>query len=221
MTSTLEVVIDRSRDPNLIEQFLTKDYFDFPICLFSKRLCSAAARWMSKSESVFFITATESGHRAGFVFANTLGKRLWRCFAREHLWLLPDLLWAFGKSRLPRKWTFPGARFAHAVPQGASEKVARLDLPTTEAAFAWSKPDSRTGYVELLFVSAEFRGHNVGSRMLDALRREMSQQGIRRIEAHIDHANYASIRAFSKANWIVAKTPQHDFLTYTTCGQDA
>jgi ribosomal protein S18 acetylase RimI-like enzyme len=221
MTASTDVVVARSQDSRLIEEFLTEDYFDYPVCQFSGRLLRATARWMSSASSVYFITATASGRRAGFVFANTLGKQLWRSFARQHLWLLPDLLWARGMSRLPRSWTFPRARFAHAVPQPASEKVAGLDLPTTGEAFAWSRPDSKTGYVELLSVSSQFRGQNIGAKMLHFLTLEMSQRGIRRIEAHIDNANYASIRAFSKANWIVAKTPQHDFLTYTTCGCDS
>jgi GNAT superfamily N-acetyltransferase len=220
MTRSSDVAAYRCRDRNVIESFLAGDYFDFPICLFSKKMIHTTASWMASSESVFFMVSVVDGREAGFIFANTLGYRLWRKFALDHPRLLPDLLWTFAKQRMGRKWGDQQRRFAHALPAAQLDKMDELNVPTTNTPFKWSKPGLHNGYVELLYVSSDFRGRNVGPAMLRAVSREMESHGIRRVEAHIDPANYASVRAFMKAHWTVRRTPQSDFLAYITCGAD-
>jgi RimJ/RimL family protein N-acetyltransferase len=214
MTKHERIDVSRCHDSDAIALSLSRDYFDYPICLFSQRLLQTLATWMARSEHVHFIRASCADQCAGFVFANTLGRKLWRTFARENPKSFPDLLWAFARSKLFRKWSDPQARFDHARPQGQPQKIAELDLPQLDFPFRWSEPDSRTGYVELLYVSSAFRGRHVAPLMLRALADEMRPLGVRRIEAHIDPDNYASVRAFLKADWTVARTLQNDFLTY-------
>lgn len=220
MTAHERITVSRCQDPALIEFVLARDYFDYPICLFSKSLLRAASRWMAKSEDVYFIVAESAGKQAGFVFANTLGKRLWRSFALRHPHLIPQLTWTLARMRLFGKAAYPHDRFAHARPRSEMEKVATLDLPQTDAPFRWSDADSHTGYVELLSVSSAFRGRQVASLMLRVLVEQMRSREVSRIEAHIDPGNYASARAFLNAGWAVEKTATDDYLTYIRCNSE-
>jgi GNAT superfamily N-acetyltransferase len=211
------VSVVRCRDAATIERFLSEDYFDYPVCLFSQRLLRAAARWLSESKDVYFMVAEDSTHPAGFVFAHTLGFHLWRRFARQHPWLLPHTLWVLARLRLFRRWSDPQSRFGRAMPRAAPAEVARLGLPRIEEPFRWRVPDSTTGYVDLLFVSPEFRGRDFGPLMLQDLVREMRSGGVLAVQAHIDPANHASARAFLKAGWRVVETSTHDLLATVDC----
>jgi hypothetical protein len=215
-----EVSVIRCHDAATIQRLLSDDYFDYPVCLFTRRLLRAAAKWLAESDEVYFMAAESGAHPVGFVFAHTLGFRLWRVFARQHLWLLPHALWVLAKLRLFRRWSYPHRRFAHARPQAAFAEMAGLGLPKIEAPFKSRTPDSRTGYVDLLFVSRESRGQNLGPLMLQGLVREMGARGVRIVEAHIDPGNYASARAFLKAGWTVVQTSTNDFLATIQCNDE-
>jgi RimJ/RimL family protein N-acetyltransferase len=108
-----------------------------------------------------------------------------------------------------------GSRYAHARPHSIPEKVTGLRLPKTDTPFRWSRPDSHAiGYIDLFYIAEPYRGQGYGITLLDAVTQEMGRTGVRRVEAHIDSGNYASVRAFVKARWTVAETLTHDFIAY-------
>lgn len=216
---TTEVVVSRCRDAQTIERFLTHEYYDLPVSLFTRRMLRAAARWLATLDASYFIVADVGGQPAGYVFATTLGRDLWTTFARRHPMLAPDVLWTWARVRFLRRWKFGERDLSHAAPQSDPARVSGLEVPGTDAPFEWSEPDSRTGYIELLYVSRMFRGHNIAPLMLRAMVREMSGHGVRRVEAHIDATNYASVRAFGKAGWTVVRTSGRDFSTYIACSE--
>lgn len=214
MTEPKQISIRRTRESSIIENILVNDYFDGPVCFFSHRLKRAAAKWLADSESVYFIVSETEKKLAGFVFAHTLGPCLWKTFAAERPLALPHLCYALLRRSVTRfrRKALPG--FVHTRPHAAEDKVLELQLPETSQPFDWSRPDSRTMYVDLLSVGEEFRGRNLACMMLQYLIQEGRTQDQRRAEAHIDNSNYASIRAFLKAGWNVVKTSTNDFQAY-------
>jgi ribosomal protein S18 acetylase RimI-like enzyme len=204
----------------MIYRFLREDYFDYPVCLFTRRLTSAAALWLAASADVYFVVAHVEDRPVGFVFAHTLGYRLWRKFAGQHPALFPHTFWVLAKLRLFRRWSYPHTRFAHARPHDASTEMAELRLPKSGSPFIRQEPDGRTGFVDLVYVANESRGRSLGSRMLEFLVCEMDSRGLRSIVAHIDPQNYASARAFLKAGWTVLETSTRDLLATVNCSHE-
>jgi ribosomal protein S18 acetylase RimI-like enzyme len=216
-----QFTIDRSRDPKVIEDILVNRYFDGPVCFFPLRLMDAAAHWLAASESVFFVVAESDGQHAGFVFSHTLGPALWRSFIGKHPYLFPYAACALIRRRLTWLRSRSYAHLAHLRPQAAPERVTELDIPKTQRPFAWSPPDASTAYVDLLSVAKPFRGRNLACSMLRKMSDDCQRRGIRRLEAHIDIHNYASVRAFRKAGWDVVETSTNDYLAYCDLDNNA
>jgi GNAT superfamily N-acetyltransferase len=194
---------------------LSNDFFDSPVCYFRRPLLHAAAIWLAKSEAIYFMVLQVSQQPVGFVFAHTLGHHLWRRFAMRHPHLFLDILWVLLRKGVLKHGRSARSRYAHARPHSIPEKVTGLRLPKTDTPFRWSRPDSHAiGYIDLFYIAEPYRGQGYGITLLDAVTQEMGRTGVRRVEAHIDSGNYASVRAFVKARWTVAETLTHDFIAY-------
>jgi RimJ/RimL family protein N-acetyltransferase len=219
MMHPLGFTVTRCTDAPTIEQLLASDYYDFPVSHFSPSVIHAAAKWLAHSQATCFVIAHEGEQYAGFAFASTLGNQLWRQFARQHPWLAPQLLWILVQRRFRMRRRHSPPHVLHALPQADYNKIATLDIPNSNAPFEWSRPDTSIGYVELLYVPGSFRGRDVAPRLLLSLLEHLKEQGVRRVEAHIDAGNYASVRAFVKAQWTVVKSSGGDFMAFADLGK--
>jgi len=171
-----------------------------------------ASKWLAASDEVFFVAADSQGQLAGFVFSHLLGPGLWRSFLAKHLRLAPHAACAMMRRRIPYLRRRTRSKFSQVIPISAADKVASLELLKQDQPFAWSPPNSHTLYVDLLSVAQPFRGRNLATSILDVMLDEVSRCGVRRAEAHISHSNYASVRAFQKAEWKVVETSTEDLL---------
>jgi GNAT superfamily N-acetyltransferase len=211
VTPQTSLTILRCHDASIIGDILSDEYFDEPVCFFPRRLVQAAPRWLANSNQVYFMVALASGQRAAFVLGHTIGPRLWRVFALRHLYLFPHLLWVLMNQRVFKSPRYPSSRLGHARSHPDPENLAELALPSVDTLFAWSVPDSRTGYIALLYVAESFRGQGIASLLLEATLHQMRQDGVRKVEARIDSTNYASARAFVRADWKVVRRSTNDF----------
>jgi len=198
----------RCRDPVVVEAAVWDGYWEVPVCYFSRRLVRAAARWLATSDRSYFVVALLSGSPVGFMHCSTMGPHPWRVFARQHLHLLPQLLWyrVLMNQRVSRLLRYPGLRLASAGPRFDPEKAAGLALPVVDAPFAWGARDVGAGYAHVLYVAETLRGQGIGPLLLASAWDEMRGDGVRRVEARIDPGNSASVRAFLKAGWRVVRT---------------
>lgn len=215
--ATDDIRVCRCRDPWLIEEILTRDFYEEPVCYFPKSLRRAVAHDLfAASEDAYFLTAELDGQHAGTVFGHTFGQKLWRKYARAHVWRHGfALAWVVLQQRsLQPARRFAAGRLGHTArlpsrdPEG---KAQRLLVPRLDGPFRWGPDQSDIGHVDLLVIPQPFRGHGLAPRLLRTLAGEMAGRGVTRIEAHIDADNYSSLCAFIKAGWNVYRTSNKDF----------
>lgn len=213
-------LVQRCRDSKLIERLLLRDYYGSPVCYFPPSLCRCAAAWLAGLDEAFFLTAVVDGECGGHVFAHTLGPRLWRAFARAHLHMALPLALAVARIRCP--WLRLGKRrdTSHALPLSDPGRVSQLELRRIPHAFAWTPPDSVTGYIEMLSVAPGFRGRGIAGRLLQGAVEEMRRCGVRRAEAHVDVTNYASVHAFLDAGFTAVITSSNEIYVSVEIGDE-
>lgn len=202
------------RDPATMRMILVRDYFDEPVCRFSRGvLRTLADDWASSPADVFLVTADIGGQYAGFAFGHTRSRSIWRRFYREY-WSrhLAAFAWIWFRTRaiaaVRRRVARRGARREYPADLAASLRqwgVMRTDKP-----FAWSATPG-AGRVDLLFVGESFRGRGLAPLLVKAVTDEMIARGCGLVEAHADAANLASVRAFLKAGWQAVQTASDDF----------
>lgn len=214
------VRLGRCRDWQVIYDLLSNDFYDAPICYFPRRLLRASAKWLADSDYVFVFTAQQGDARAGYVFSHLFGPDIWRKFSRSHPLLLPELVYVVLTKRMNRSRKVAADRLAHATPSSSPEGIESLRVPVSEAPFRWSEPDSKTAYIEMVYVAQEQRGRGIASAMIRHATQLLSNLGIAQLEAHIDATNYSSVRAFLKADWAVVETSTKDFKAEFTNSAD-
>jgi ribosomal protein S18 acetylase RimI-like enzyme len=176
--------------------------------------------------SLYFIVAYDSKEYAGFVFGHTVGKQLWRKFARAHLWSHGlDIARLLIRHRLIRtigqavnSWKGDSSPSEEPEPRserGSSEaalgKLSRAEgFSELGRPFAWSNALD-TGYISSLYVSEHKRGRGIAPALLDFVCAEMCRDGARAIEAHADAGNISSARAFQKSDFSVFRAAGGDF----------
>lgn len=204
----MKVDVSRSDDPKLIETILRRDYFDPPVRDFPRAVVRTLSHeWIPSSPFVYVYVATAQDQYVGFIFAHTRGPALWREFARRYITRHPlglGLTWwrMRVQSRLARRHSRAAAR--------RDEQTPLLPLVETGSAFRWTPATGQVGYVDLVFVSPQARGHDCARQLLTAATTGMTQDGVKLVEAHIDAMNYASMRAFSKSGWELFRTRDGD-----------
>ncbi len=220
MTQQDSLTVLRCHDTAAVCSLLLNEYYDAPVCYFPSRLLRAAGKWLANSKQVYFMVGVVSGKRAGYVLGHTLGPRLWRIFAIRHIHLFPYTVAALLRQRALRNPSYPSSRLTHARPLSSPKRCDELALPRVETPFAWSAPELGVGYIEMVYVAEAFRGQGIAPQLLRATAGEMRQDGIRRVEAHIDSGNYASVRAFLMAGWSVIQTSTEDYVAYDDCNHE-
>jgi len=204
------IQVKRCRDHSVIANILRRDYFDDPIPRLSDKVIQTFARqWVASRREIYLLTAEVNGAYAGFVFGHTLGPRFWRLFARKHPNHFPELMWTALQMRFGGK-----AERGSTPPRNGSNpadlesQLTALQVPTLPQ--AWAPPGVGNGFIPLLFVSSDYRGHGVAPLLLDQLSEAMFRDGAKCVEAHVDLPNLSSARAFLKAGFEVYRMATDD-----------
>ena len=208
------LTIERCRDPVVIESLLAEDYYDLPVSQFSKRLLSAAGRWLALNDAVHFVTAVTSDKVAGYAFAHTLGPRLWWHFGFSSFTVFVELSRVYLKTRLVAKKASKEIGAKHPIVNQKPDSITTSQIESSHKPFAWTPPDNATAYVEMLYVRPDFRGQHVAKQLLRSAVGQMRGANVCRAEAHIDANNYASLKAFIGAGWQVQRTCDGDYFAY-------
>jgi RimJ/RimL family protein N-acetyltransferase len=205
------IQVQRCRDHDVITGILRRDYFDDPIPRLSDNVIQTFARqWIATRREMYLLRAEVDGSYAGFVFGHTLGPRFWRLFARKHPNHFPELVWTALKMRFGGK-AEPGSalRLNGSNSADLESRITGLKIPTLPQ--AWAPADSGTGFIPLLFVNSDYRGHGVAALLLNQLSEAMFRDGAKCVEAHVDLHNSSSVRAFQKAGFEVYRMATDDF----------
>ena len=207
-----QINVSLCRDPTRIVEILHRDYFDEPICYFSRSLLRVFAQWISKSNRMFLVTLDVDGNYAGFIFGHTMGqKSIWKRFAlanSRHFFAL-FLVWMHMN-------VFPWVRI-HILKKTKTlnkenlAKLNNLNLPTLNHPFSWSPDDPQVGCTEMSFVAPEFRGLGLSNYLSKYLYYEMSKRGVQFVEAHINADNYPAVRATLNHGFEIFKMGTGDF----------
>jgi ribosomal protein S18 acetylase RimI-like enzyme len=169
---------------------------------------------LAKNESVLFFTASVSDEVAGYVLAHTYGPMLWREFGTSSIGTFISTTGIYLGARLHLTTWRTQQRPSDAAPIHQPEKLDALQIEQSQAPFAWTRPDGKTAYIEMLHVKPEFRGQQLAQQLLQRVVEDIQSRKVRRAEAHIDSGNYASVRAFVSAKWQVVKRRDGDFYAY-------
>ncbi|MFJ8981954.1 GNAT family N-acetyltransferase [Streptomyces sp. NPDC102282] len=91
--------------------------------------------------------------------------------ARVHHWLSTDAYWALGRTREKQDRMMAGSLNFGAYDVASGEQTAYARVVTDRASFAW---------ICDVYVDRAARGHGLGTRLVTAVRDELSPLGVRR-----------------------------------------
>ena len=80
--------------------------------------------------------------------------------------------------------------------------------------FQWSRNNERTARVLFIGVLEKYRGQAVGTRLYNALFKELAKKGCEILEAHIDAGNDASLKLHAQAGFSMTKCAMGEFLAH-------
>jgi ribosomal protein S18 acetylase RimI-like enzyme len=149
-------------------------------------LCRDAAR----QGKVRCVLADGCGVTAGFVISITDSRRYWRQFLLRHplagLFMMASRLWRKAE---------PSSR------QQQADASLRPLLETEPCSYGWGDAGPHIAKIQFIGVAPEVRGQGVGGQLYEAFFKAMEQNGINRIDAHIEPWNGASVRLHHRAGY--------------------
>ncbi|MFE4451005.1 GNAT family N-acetyltransferase [Streptomyces sp. NPDC056796] len=91
--------------------------------------------------------------------------------ARIHRWLSTDAYWALGRTRESHDRMIEGSLNYGAYERGSGDQAAYARVVTDRASFAW---------ICDVYVDPAARGHGLGTRLVTAVRDDLTRLGVRR-----------------------------------------
>ncbi len=195
------VKISKCVNSEQIYRIIDQNYSDEPLRSFSngvKRTFSKS--WCLNKLEVCFLVAEIDGREAGFLIGHSLGPRIWRAFAKEHLQHLVSIFYVLLRQRVKRKFRTEPQTTTHSISEDD------LKLTNTNRPFPWQTSWGNGAILEFIMVYPEHRGQSIAPKLIQQFTKEMNLVGASYCEAHISPYNSASARAFIKSGWAVYRT---------------
>lgn len=131
----------------------------------------------------------------------------WPHFKRQFVRRYPALGLELLVSRLLHRVRSPRSKLRPSVP------LDSLVMEQDPCGAQWGDPGSSIAVTVFVGVLPEYRGRGIFQQLYRVTQEELWRQGVRRLDAHMNVANVASIRAHAKAGWRVSKDASGVFAT--------